>query len=619
MSKEERQPWNIERARKFYNIPIWSEGYFDINELGHMVACPGNQIEIDLTEVNEELCHRGISLPVLIRFPQILQARIEELSVVFDKAASTHNFNIEHIPFYPIKVNQQRTVLEHVLSSDVPNVGLEVGSKTELLAALGLIDSTNGLLICNGYKDRTYIRIALYAHMMGIQTFIVIENLSEITLIQHECTELGIEPLLGVRVRLNSVASGNWQNSGGRNAKFGLRTEQLLKLIEILKLSSCAHWLKVLHFHMGSQISDLNDISTGLQEALCIYNELCMQGFSVESIDVGGGLAVDYSSQQDASYFSKAYSIKDYANAIVKTTGDFCRDNNLLFPKIFTENGRALTAHHAVLITNVVDEDNNQNEEPNKNSIVCDLHQEITGLIENEQILSEQQAEHYQNQINQKFLSAEINLRQRADLEQLLYRRLSTDLTVSSALTKYYCNFSLFQSMPDTWGLEQIFPIVPLARLNEEPTVDARIHDLTCDSDGQVPIYACDSQLKQSLQLHELSNEEQYLLGFFMLGAYQEILGDIHNLFGDTHTVNVEKQANGELIFTDFEVGDCVNELLSKVHIEFDQVLSKCEEKLKNAGAISEVKNNVLNEIKNALFGYTYLDSMNRPAHRIKD
>ena len=621
MNKSYRQSWNIERARKYYNIPIWGEGYFDISEKGHVVACLDDDIQIDLVDVHNELANRGISLPVLIRFPQILQARVKQLCAAFNQAASSANYDIQHIAFYPVKVNQQRTVLEHILSSTPYRVGLEVGSKTELLAALGLVEFSDGRLICNGYKDRAYVRIALYAQMMGIEVTLVIENLSEIAIIEEECAALSIQPNLGVRVRLNSIASGNWQNSGGKHAKFGLNTRGLLDLIEILGAAGNQSWLKVLHFHMGSQIPDLEHIGAGLQEALCIYKEFYQQGFEIETIDVGGGLAVDYSSLQDRSYFSKSYSIEDYAAMIVTAVGKFCKKNTLPLPRLFTENGRALTAHHAVLITNVVDIEKNfiRNETNDTEDGDCLLSRKLIELASSDKTVTEQQAADYLDKINQKYLSEEINLARRDRLEQLLHQCISRDQNDPEQHEKYYCNFSIFQSLPDSWGLGQIFPIMPLSRLNEEPLTRARLHDLTCDSDGQIPLYAADQKILKTLRLHEQQNDQQYLLGFFMTGAYQEILGDIHNLFGDTHTVNVQKTVDQGLLLTEFEAGDCVQELLSSVHIDSRDIVIKIENKLNQLKNNNEVGLNGFNEIKNAFFGYTYLDSMNRPAHRIKN
>ena len=621
MNKNYSQPWNIDRARKFYNVPVWGEGYFDISEQGHLIACPDEDIQIDLPAVHAELLRRGISLPVLIRFPQILQARVRQLCTAFKQAATSGQYDIQHIAFYPVKVNQQRTVLEHILSATTSGVGLEVGSKTELLAALGLLEFTDGRLICNGYKDRAYIRIALYAQLLGIKVTLVIENLSELKIIQEESTAMGLQPELGVRVRLNSIASGNWQNSGGKHAKFGLNTQGLLELMDILEAAGHQSWLKVLHFHMGSQIPDLKHIEEGLQEALYIYKEFYLRGFTLDSIDVGGGLAVDYSSLQDKSYFSKSYSIEEYASMIVNTVGCFCKKQALPYPAIFTENGRALTAHHAVLITNVVDIEKTSLQDDGQQVVDadCDLSHELFELSCSGKNITEQQFADYLNKINQNYLGEEINLVQRGNLEQLLQHCIREDVGDLELYENYYCNFSIFQSLPDSWGLGQIFPIAPLDRHDQEPLVNARIHDLTCDSDGQIPLYAADQEIHTSLRLHEYDNHQPYLLGFFMVGAYQEILGDIHNLFGDTHTVNVQKTSEEGLLLTEFEVGDSVHELLSSVHIDSQKILTKIENKLSQLMINNEVNLNQINEIKNAFFGYTYLDSMNRPAHRIKD
>ena len=630
MIKSDRPTWSLQRAREFYNILVWSEGYFDINNKGHVVVKPDELVEIDLLEVTKQLHEKGLSFPILIRFPQILQARIQELCNAFSEAERQSNCGIKHIPFYPIKVNQQRTVIEKLLSGHEQEAGLEVGSKTELLVALGVLDSESGMLICNGYKDRAYVRIALHAQCMGIDVVLVVENLSELTLIREESLVLNITPKLGVRIRLNSVAAGNWQNSGGTHAKFGLGTNDVLKLLDTLKSWGGADWLSLLHFHMGSQISNLNDFSTGLNEALCVYGEFYKRGFVLEYLDVGGGLAVDYSSLQDASYFSKTYSIQEYANTITETINVFCKAHDVPIPVVCTENGRALTAHHAVLVTNILEVDNaNNHYEEISNAVLEDeelqnLADQLITSLKSDELNSTTKADKFLATINADFLEGRVSLDQRAWAEQLVYKyQLKLDQTAGSCglinHDKYYCNFSMFQSIPDIWGLNQVFPIMPLSRLEEEPTNSARLHDLTCDSDGQVSQYAVDGALEDNLRLHPIqSSREEYLIGFFLLGAYQEVLGDMHNLFGDTHTVNVEKEKNGELLFTEYEVGDCVDELLSSVHLSGEQIIACCNQRLSNMGICDVEQNTIMNEIKSALFGYTYLDSINRPAHRIK-
>jgi len=533
MTKTCSENWNVEKARKFYNIPVWGDGYFDINNRGRIIARLDKTKEIDLYEVSQELRARGLSLPVLLRFPQILQARINELCSAFTTAIGESKYNTTHTPIYPIKVNQQRTVVEHILSSDQQSIGLEVGSKTEMLGALGLLVLNKGLLICNGYKDRSYIRIALYAQRMGIRVFIVIEKLSEFALIEQESSRLGITPNLGVRVRLNSIAAGNWQNTGGRHAKFGLGTHDLIQLLDNIKTRNCDHWLRLLHFHMGSQISKLQDFTQGLSEAMRIFGELHASGINIGYVDVGGGLAIDYSAKQDASYFSKEYTVQAYARSVVYSIGDFCSSNNLPTPNIFTENGRAMTAHHAVLVTNVVAVDRKINKQcdiqeyEEWNETLFEPARQIANTVKRNKKVPEETLEAFHELVNQQFLEGKINLRQRAQAECFLQNNLAKlerfnkegSDAILYAANKYYCNFSIFQSMPDIWGLKQIFPIVPLTRLDEQPTEDARLHDLTCDSDGQIPIYTNDGSLCSTLGLHPIRQGEVYMLGFFFGGG----------------------------------------------------------------------------------------------------
>ncbi len=624
--------WSVARAREFYSIHVWSEGYFDVNENGHMVAKPDKTISIDLFEVSEKIKQQGLSLPVLIRFPQILHARVQEIDSAFQTAATAYKSKLKHISCYPIKVNQQRAVIEQILASKTNQVGLEVGSKTELLVALGMLNSKQSKLICNGYKDRAYIRIALYAQTMGLDVFIVIENPSELSIIKHESERLGLTPKLGLRLKLNAIAEGNWQNSGGKDAKFGLDAKDILYCLTQLEQWNCRAWLQLIHFHMGSQITKLDEFAIGLQEAMVVFAEVITQGFKLEYIDVGGGLAVDYASQHNSSYFSRAYSIQEYADIIVTTIVNYCQQNNLSLPIVLSENGRAITAHHAMLITNIVKA--RDQEEPKLLSkcpeeVSQDLYEkgeQLLGLIKKNSADAEKQKQAFEAMLQEKFLSGEISLHERAWAENILQQCESNVQLLDenflhrsiSVTEKYYCNFSVFQSMPDVWGLKQIFPITPLTRLDERPIKETRLHDLTCDSDGQIPHYAFNNIIHDYITLHELSHDEEYLLGFFLLGAYQEVLGDMHNLFGDTHALNVEQDSKGQLQFSEVEIGDCVNELLASIHLQGDQILQQCQQHLKRSQATNVTAEEMLEEINNALYGYTYLDSIDRPAYRIK-
>ncbi len=627
-----KMAWSLARAREFYSIQEWSEGYFDINADGHIVAKPDTHTSIDLIEVSEMVKQQGLSLPVLIRFPQILHARVKQIDAAFNNAARAYGNTLEHIQCYPIKVNQQRTVVEEILASDNKHVGLEVGSKTELVVALGMLKHTHMKLVCNGYKDRAYIRIALYAQSMGLDVFIVIENPSELEIIRQEYENFGLTPKLGLRLKLNSVAQGIWQNSGGRDAKFGLDASDILYCLERIKQMNAQSWLKLIHFHMGSQINKLDEFANGLQEALVVYGQIATAGFDLNCLDVGGGLAIDYASQHDTSYFSRAYTIQQYADVIVSKITDYCAQNNLKLPIVFSENGRAVTAHHAMLMTNVVkarDHDSAASSPSNTlaaNKELTALGHALEGLISDKQSDLDKQRKLFEVALQENFLQGKVSLEQRAWAEKILQRcdenkellQHHSQHDAGLTIDKYYCNFSVFQSLPDVWGLEQIFPITPLSRLDERPSKLTQLHDLTCDSDGFVAHYAYDNVVCDYLALHDVPSHEEYLVGFFLLGAYQEVLGDMHNLFGDTHAVNVVQSSDGQLEFTEVEIGDCVNELLASIHLQADQIVENVKNMINSTNTMNVISEEMLEEINNALYGYTYLDSIDRPSYRIK-
>ena len=630
MNNKKNQNWSIESARALYNIPVWGETYFDVNEKGHMAAKINESVEIDLVEVGNKLREQGLSQPVLLRFPQILKGRLNELQNAFIQANDVYQSAIHHVPFYPIKVNQQHTVIETLLDKE-ENIGLEVGSKTELLVALGMLHVTKGKLICNGYKDRAYIRIALYAQLMGVDVYIVCESISELAVLKEECKSVGVTPKLGVRIRLNSVAKGNWQNSGGKHAKFGLVAADLIQLMNVLDSWQCKDWLCMVHYHMGSQISDLQEYKNGLQEALRVYEEFHLHGFSPSIIDIGGGLGVDYTSLRNTSFFSMSYGMREYADTVISSINQFCDDSKILTPVVFTENGRALTAHHAVLITNVLEEERPPEEEYQSETL-SSIKLSIDDLFpwgedfNHKSTVTQELINQSLEYLNHLFVNEKISLEKRAYLEWKLHE-IQLELDQSGEVVdknttkytdKYYCNFSIFQSMPDVWGLNQIFPIAPLSKLDEQPNRIARLHDLTCDSDGQIDEYAVNGAICDHIPLHELNSDEEYLLGFFLVGAYQEVLGDIHNLFGDTHAVSVTMDESNNLQLDDIEIGDCVDELLSSLHIDGNQIITRCLDRLNSSKIPPTDRDGIIKEINNALFGYTYLDSLGRAAHRIK-
>ena len=627
MSKQQNAQWGPDQSRESYRIPVWGEGHFDVNDDGHMSVTIKDKAEIDLYQVCQQLHTSGSSFPVLIRFPQLLNTRVEQLAAAFDLAASRHHYSQPHHVVYPIKVNQQRTVVEHLL--DIPGhaVGLEVGSKPELLAALALLPQDQRLLICNGYKDRAYIRLALHAQAMGIKVIIVLEKLAELNLIIDESELLGLTPDLGVRIRLNSVAAGQWQNSGGPNAKFGLETSDLLQLLDQLKARQCLHWLCLLHFHMGSQISVLADYEQGLREAIQVYVELHDQGCTLGYLDIGGGMAIDYAAQGNDSYFSRSYSYQQYADLVISCVAEYCQQYDLPQPQIITEHGRALVAHHAVLVTNVMAAEAVAEEQEHTISrswpaALAKQADQLETIVTDKGSINAAAINAFRQLMNAAFLEQKINLQQRADAEQLIRRvqRQCEKAEGGSTLeaSKYFCNFSLFQSLPDIWGLGQIFPIVPLHKLEQEPKVSARLHDLTCDSDGQIEAYVAADGVADHLQLHALAKAEDYLLGFFLVGAYQEVLGDIHNLFGDTHTVNVSCHETAGYVIDEYESGDCVQELLASVHVDAKQVTSRCQQRLQQQQCSEIRMKEILLELDQALMSYSYLDSQGRIAHPIK-
>jgi len=626
------QDWDRDTARQTYNIEYWSGGYFDINEQGQVVACPDPQLpwsQVNLHTLSREIHEAGLSLPVLVRFVDILHHRVRSLCDAFDSAIRDNDYQGRYTAVYPIKVNQQKSVVEEILSQDLEQVGLEAGSKPELMAVLAQ-SRPGAVVICNGYKDREYIRLALIGQSLGQRVFIVVEQLSELEHIIRESGDLGIRPCLGVRVRLSSLGSGKWQNTGGDKSKFGLQASQVLEMIKILQDHDMSDCLQLLHFHMGSQISNIQDIHRGMREACRYYAELHELGITIRCMDVGGGLGVDYEGTRSRSYCSMNYSMQEYANNIVHTISDICTEEGLPQPDIITESGRALTAHHAVLITNVLDteilHDENVKLQPrdHESQILVDLWEGLERLKEYPVLEVYHNAHAAMHEAQEKYIHGMLSIQQRARAEQLYYatcyqvrdllqptvrahRELLDELNEKLA-DKYFCNFSLFQSMPDVWAIQQIFPIMPLHRLQERPDRHAVIQDLTCDSDGRIDSYVDRDGVDSSLPLHALMEGEDYIIGMFMIGAYQEILGDMHNLFGDTDSVNVCMQDDGSYKLNQEEQGDTVESVLRYVHFKADDLLKAYQQKIDTAGLKGSVRNLYFDELEAGLRGYTYLE-----------
>jgi arginine decarboxylase len=534
--------------------------------------------------------------------------RIRQLQQAFELACQTHDYSGHYTPVYPIKVNQQGNVVERIVSVD--NIGLEAGSKPELLAILGLA-KPGSTIVCNGYKDRFYIRMALMGQLMGLSVFIVIEKPSELEMIIEEAAKLEVTPLIGLRVRLSTISAGKWQNSGGEKSKFGLHASEVLQLIARLQQLDLLNCLQLMHFHMGSQIANIHDIKLALKEAGQFYLQLRQLGANINTVDAGGGLGVDYDGSGSRRECSINYSMAEYADNIVRSFADISREYGLPQPNIITESGRAITAHHAVLITNVTEVESLQGA---KNLPVAAFNN-ISEAYHNAQFeMAEARASFVQGDLSlselaeteKNYVSLCQQIQGALNPDNHHHREILQELDEKLA-DKVFCNFSLFQSMPDIWGIAQIFPIMPIHRLNEQPNRRAVLQDLTCDSDGRIDQYVDHQNISNTLSLHTIKEDEEYLIGFFMVGAYQEILGDMHNLFGDTHSINIELDENGYR-FGDFMEGEDVSELLDYVHISTDALKTAYRQKL-DMTSLSDLQKQAFEvELQAGLNAYTYLE-----------
>lgn len=620
--------WSIDQARKTYSIPHWADGYFDVDAAGRMIVRPQGQggPVVALSEVVDAARANGARLPMLVRFPDILGQRLSKLQAAFAQAQADWDYVGGYTAVYPIKVNQHRGVAGTLASHHGEGFGLEAGSKPELMAVLAL-SRPGGLIVCNGYKDREYIRLALIGRKLGLETFIVIEKPSELKLVLEEARALQVKPGLGVRMRLASLGAGKWQNSGGDKAKFGLSPRQVLDLWKALRDTEFAECLSLLHFHMGSQISNVRDIANGMREAVRYFVELSRLGAKISHVDVGGGLGIDYEGTRSRSYFSINYGLNAYAGNIVQPLADACAQHGLRPPRIVTECGRAMTAHHAVLIANVAEV------EQAPEGRVPDAHQDEPAAVRHLRQIHEelderpavelfQEAQHFHAEGLSAYALGQIDLTARARIDDLFYAiahgvraRLSheekshrpiLDELNDRLVDKYFVNFSVFESIPDVWAIDQIFPIVPIERLDERPQRRGIICDMTCDSDGMVKTYVENESLDSSLPLHALNAGERYRIGFFLVGAYQEILGDIHNLFGDTDAVEVRCQG-GSTRITQQRRGDTTDVMLDYVGYALADLRAAYAQRVAEANLSPERAQELSAALEAGLTGYTYL------------
>lgn len=626
--------WSIDDSAELYNINGWGLNYFSINEKGHVAVTPKTDgPSIDLKELMEELQVRDVEAPVLLRFPDILDNRIEKISNCFQAAAQEYGYSAKNFIIYPIKVNQMRPVVEEIVShGNKFNIGLEAGSKPELHAVLSIDIDDEAMIICNGYKDESYIELALLAQKMGKRIFLVVEKLMELKTIARLAKKMNVKPNIGIRIKLASSGSVKWEESGGDVSKFGVNSSELLDALDILEKNKMADSLQLIHFHIGSQVTNIRRIKTALKEASQFYVELKRMGYNINFVDIGGGLGVDYDGTRSATSNSMNYSIQEYVNDAVSSIVDACEKNELPQPNIITESGRSLTAHHSVLVfealasTSLPAFDENEDLAEDAHELVKELYDLWENLNQPRLLETWHDALQCREDALNLFNLGLIDLRTRAQVERLFWSVAREVYEMAEATKhapdelkkiakmlpdKYFCNFSLFQSLPDSWAIDQIFPIMPISRLNEQPTKSATIQDITCDSDGKINNFISTRNFSYHLPVHELSNKEPYYFGVFLVGAYQEILGDLHNLFGDTNAVHI-KVKNGEYVIDKIIEGETVADVLEYVQFTPKRMARTVEVWVTTSvkkGIISpEEGREFLSNYRSGLYGYTYLE-----------
>jgi arginine decarboxylase len=625
--------WTTKDAEKLYNMSGWGLGYFRINAEGHITVHPDSANKkrgLDLYTLAMDLNAQGVGLPLLLRFSDILRSRIHALAAEFGSAISEFGYTGTYTTVYPIKVNQQRHVVQEIVEFGAPHgVGLECGSKPELQAILGLNESTNHLIVCNGYKDEEFMRLALMGQKLGHNVMLVLEQLSELEVLLKVADEMNVRPTAGVRIKLATEGSGRWAKSGGERSKFGLGAVELMKLLDQLERIGRKDILKLVHFHLGSQITDIRFVKAGLEEIGRYYAELRSMGFDLSHVDVGGGLGVDYDGSRSTRPASMNYSMREYANDVIYTIGSVCRTEGIPMPHVISESGRALTAHHSLLLLNVIDVESQVEpvapplrEEPHP--LLVEMTENLEGItadrieeVFHDAVFAKERAQEY-------FASGVFSLRDKADADQLYLYTLNllqgamgddkgaypeiAGHIESALVDRYFCNFSVFQSLPDNWAIDQIFPIMPIHRLLQQPTRRGTLQDVTCDSDGVIDRFAGGRKGKPSLELHPFQESEPYILGIFLTGAYQEILGDLHNLFGDTNAVHVRLTEQGYEV-TDLVHGDTVTEVLNYVQFHGSDLLATFRRKVSNAKDLSRQEaNGFIADFVAGLEGYTYLE-----------
>ena len=627
--------WKIDDSAELYNINGWGLSYFSINDKGHVQVTPrAGYASVDLKEVMDELQVRDVTAPVLLRFPDILDNRIEKISNCFKQAAKEYDYQGQNFLIYPIKVNQMRPVVEELVSHGRKfNIGLEAGSKPELHAVLATNIADNALIICNGYKDENFIELALLAQKMGRRIYLVVEKINELRLIAEVAKRLKITPNVGIRIKLSSSGSGKWEESGGDQSKFGLNSSELLEALDFLTRHKMTDCLKLIHFHIGSQITKIRRIKNALREATQYYVQLSKLGFDIDFVDIGGGLGVDYDgTRSSASESSMNYSIQEYANDSVSAVVDACVKNGLKQPNIITESGRSLAAHHSVLIFEVLETtqlplwQDNEELPDDAHELARELYDIWDRLNQPRLFESWHDALQIREEALDLFNLGMLDLRTRAQIEKLFWsiarevgemaasmKHAPEELRKIARMLpdKYFCNFSLFQSLTDSWAIDQIFPIIPISRLDERPDRTCTIQDITCDSDGKIANFITSHGTSSSLPVHSVKPGEPYYLGVFLVGAYQEILGDMHNLFGDTNAVHISVYKDRYEIDRIID-GETVAEVLDYVQFNPKKLVRNVEtwvtSSMKAGHITPEEGREFLSNYRSGLYGYTYLE-----------
>jgi arginine decarboxylase len=628
--------WTVADSAEVYGVKYWGNSYFSINDAGNVQAHPAGVDggKIDLKELVDEVSRRGIGLPLLIRFSDVLKSRIVELNEAFRRAIAEYGYKGEYKGVYPIKVNQHRYVVEEIVQFGRPyHYGLEAGSKPELLAVMGMLDDEEALIVCNGYKDEEYIETALMASKLGRTVLIVVEKFSELQLIADTAKKMGVRPRIGIRVKLASKGSGRWEASGGDRSKFGLSTREVVEAINLLRQNDLLSCFELLHFHLGSQISAIRAVKNALREAGRFYVEVVKLGAPLKYFDAGGGLGVDYDGSQTNFASSMNYTMQEYANDIVFSLQEICDAAQVPNPTIVSESGRAIVAHHSMLVMDILgvgefDVGKAPEQIPDTASrVVQNLFETYRDISRKNVLEGYHDALEYKDQALQLFNLGNLSLSERVVAEDIFWavcqkiRKIARDLReipeelegLERALSDtYFCNFSMFQSLPDIWAIDQLFPIMPIHRLGEEPTRRAVLADITCDSDGKIDHFIDRRDVKSVLELHPVASGQDYFLGVFLIGAYQEILGDLHNLFGNTNTVHVSLANGGGYQIEHVVTGDTVTDVLKYVSYAREDLVARVRrfaELAVRANRMSlEETRSMLRLYEEGLAGYTYLE-----------